>query len=36
VAAIAVGQIAGLGPAGYGYALRHAITSFLPDVTLPS
>ena len=36
VASIAVGQIAGLGPAGYGYALRHAIATFLPDVTLPS
>ncbi len=36
VAPIAIGQIVGLGPAGYGYALRHAIATFLPDVTPPS
>lgn len=36
VAPIAMGQIAGLGPAGYGYALRHAIVTCLPDVTPPT
>lgn len=36
VAAVAVGQIAGLGPAGYAYALRFAVTTYLPDVMLPA
>lgn len=36
IAPIAVGQIAGLGPAGYLYALRHAVVTFLPDVSLPA
>ena len=36
VAPVAVGQIAGLGPSGYIYALRFAITTFLPSVTLPA
>lgn len=36
VAAVAVGQIAGLGPAGYGFALRFAISTYLPDVRLPA
>lgn len=34
IAPVAVGQIAGLGPAGYGLALRFAIETYLPDVTL--
>ncbi len=36
VAPIAVGQIAGLGPAGYAYALRFAISTYLPDISLPT
>jgi 3-dehydroquinate dehydratase-2 len=36
IAPIAVGQIAGLGPAGYLYALRHAISTYLPDVSSPA
>ena len=36
IAPVAVGQIAGLGPAGYLYALRHAVSTFLPDVSLPA
>lgn len=36
VAPVAVGQIAGFGAAGYGFALRHAVGTFLPEVTSPS
>lgn len=35
IAPVAVGQIAGLGPAGYQYALRHVIATFLPNVEAP-
>ena len=34
IAPVAVGQIAGLGPAGYELALRFAIRTYLPDVAL--
>ncbi len=36
VAPVAVGQIAGLGPAGYAYALRFVVATYFPDVTLPA
>lgn len=36
VAPVAVGQIAGLGPAGYAYALRFVVATYLPTVTLPA